>query len=677
MKCLKCRCTGCSWSLTFFPTEKIWILERLVVRMMKMRLAFGFKGGYVMKIKSLFWGLFSLVLVSSCSEVKEINENENTVNRHRVNPEFMTLNASLDEGLTKTDYDGAGKFTWVNSDRVALIVQKKGDADYQNFYSMSTSDLQITNEGKDAEFTNLIEYDEADPINPSEDPEYVSTGFAVYPNYIVPTHTDSGYGGPYVKIPHSSRGTIPANAGELSSIILTGTNAGSYFSFKTAASILKINIKKIPAETTKLLLCTTNKQYYPVDGDFMLRTNVPGYDGIAVISLDTYDSTWYGDNLGYQAVAVTTGGVEVASKDFYFNVPVGEYPEGVLSIKLLNSSDECLFVASINAPLSFERNEVLSIPSITVPSSEWISVGTGYYYDGTVWNSNNPVEVAIERSRSDINSFRIPNPYIIAGSSKINGYANSAVVTGDYDEYMFFTTAGSSVSFSTLKTGFTWTASATTRSIKFAHPSVYSADASHNVVRAENGIPCNIRFAGYYYGYEGSTDYTGWNWNRSSSDNVFLGFPIRATKKYEIPLTESMLSALSTQTGDGDRLTFWHSQYSPVVDKDATYGIYVDITLASAINEFSLDITGRHNNNNGSPASIKLYVWSESESDWKCVSGISRINLDISYQGRTVSTPTVSSVEAFDKIRIAILSDRYNGDSFSSTHIAQLKLYGK
>lgn len=157
-------------------------------------------------------------------------------------------------------------------------------------------------------------------------------------------------------------------SGLASSIILVGTPNSDIpaevtnFNFKTAMGILKLNIANIPAEATAIRL-TTNNDAYPVDGDFVLEKNA----GIVTIGIDKYQ----GGGNGYQSVDISGEGA-IASRDFFFNIPVGTYPAHTLSFEV-RKDDQVLLKKTISKEITFVRNECLTIPSLRYNRLLWVN----------------------------------------------------------------------------------------------------------------------------------------------------------------------------------------------------------------------------------------------------------------------------------------------------------------
>ena len=253
----------------------------------------------------------------------------------------ISITGKLDKELTKTDYDADGKMTWVDGD-VAVLVVYKGDNSNQNRYQYTLAASNITDEGRTATFSGMIDQH----LNTSN---WLSSGFALYPVGVTQINSNSGYNAPFIKMPSTVTGLA-------SSIILVGTPNSdvSNFNFKTAMAVLKVNITDIPADATAIRLSTNNTSY-PVDGDFTLVKS----GDVVTVGLNNYQG--YGN--GYQSVDLSSEGA-IASRDFFFNIPVGTYPANTLSFEVIGANSQVLMKRTIAKALTLERNDCLAIPTL-------------------------------------------------------------------------------------------------------------------------------------------------------------------------------------------------------------------------------------------------------------------------------------------------------------------------
>ena len=328
----------------------------------------------------------------------------------------IVITGHLDKELTRTSYDSEGKMTWLNTDKIALVVNNNGTVSDQNRYQLDVA--SITNEGRTATFSTLVDKHQAAS-------GWTSSGFAVYPTAISQIKSDSGYDRPFVKMPYNVNGL-------LSSAILVGTPNNdtpaqvTNFLFKTATSILKITLNNIPANTAELRLCTNDGGSYPVDGDFSLIKD----DGVVTIG----NSNYLGSGKSYQSISITDG-VEIASRSFYYNVPVADYPAGTLYIQLRDANGGQIMKRTINRKLKLARNECVSLPEIEI--SNEVTIGGSVQTPRVVWSiDSKQFRFAVNQNASLVlsefpDSYRFSNGgdgrYTSSGSGYPYGYAMSAL----------------------------------------------------------------------------------------------------------------------------------------------------------------------------------------------------------------------------------------------------------
>ena len=294
---------------------------------------------------------FALVFAAALFTLSCEKEVEQATVPEEENEEMVriSIRGTLDKEISKTAYDADGKMTWVDGDKVALIVSKGDNYSNQNRnqYTLEAAKGDITEEGRNASFYGMV------PYHKDDTKEWLSSGIAVYPVAVSQINSGNYYGAPFIKLPSTVDGLA-------SSIVLIGTvdsdirSEVTTFNFKTAMAVMKVNITNIPAEATAIRL-TTNNNAYPVDGDFVLEKNA----GLVTIGIDKYQG--YGN--GYQSVDITGEGA-IASRDFFFNIPVGTYPANTLSFEV-RKNDQVLLKKTISKEITFVRNECLTVPALT------------------------------------------------------------------------------------------------------------------------------------------------------------------------------------------------------------------------------------------------------------------------------------------------------------------------
>lgn len=458
-------------------------------------------------------GIAAALSAFSCSQVLE--EDINTTEDPQTQPvkEYVlagnipaTITADLVQ--TKTNYDSDGKFSWKVSDEVQLYfvddIDTPANQGWVAYYiadagaivgKKATFTIKAGQEGKtDAEFGALK--------------DYKNTGLAVYGRgadntiarpYSANTESCSDLGGKFISLRQKL-------TGDASEVILLGTESEGVFSFRTAAAVLKVTVTGIPANASKLKLCTANNESSPLDGDFLFDDTRELQKG------DYYNSS-------HEYVYVDLSGESaIDSRDFYFNIPTGSYDANTISLVLEDGSGNELLKKTITSAFTFNRNDLVSVSF----ANEWVTLGTGKFIDNFLWakivakglDKDVPdyVNVTIQQNVSDPNTFRLVDPYGAAATQF--GYSSSN--TSNRDDYLEFTvegsTTGSSVTgFTTHITGFAIDGS--NYNPELVYPTTYSAESStaqNKVLVGNASLPEIVQFApAYHYnGYAMTSSYT-------------------------------------------------------------------------------------------------------------------------------------------------------------------------
>lgn len=376
----------------------------------------------------------SLFAVASCEKEIDIIPEEKPA--ETVTGNIIKIEARISDEITKTNYDSEGKFTWAATDEITVIAHADGNTNNQKNFTFTTSAEEITNEGRTATFTGTVE------------DGYV-IDYAAYPASLASNNTNSTYQAPFVKVPSIV-------SGNTSSAMLIGISDGDGgYKFNTAMSLFRINVSSVPASASKIRLVTSDKQHYPVDGDFTLVEA----DGVVTLDIDHYHYWSQYPDKGYQSVDISAHGA-IDGEDFYFNVPVGTYPARMLSIQILDGSDNIMDEKVIAKALTTERNELLALPALTMDC--WEMLGTGKFIDNHLWGKMGfgtntfeevgNVNVKFFQNISDPTKYRLENPYGQAASY----LAAEGQSQGEHDKYLTFTVpAEGNVTFINHKTGFT------------------------------------------------------------------------------------------------------------------------------------------------------------------------------------------------------------------------------
>lgn len=580
----------------------------------------------------------SFALVLSCGKAEVINPETET------NPENewvkICIGGTLDDELTKTEYDENGKMTWLYTDKVALIVYKGDNYSNQNRnqYFLEVAQEDITNNGRHALFYWMIDYHKKDVAQ-----EWLSSGYAVYPVSFSQINSSNYYEEPYIKVPSTIDGLS-------SSILLIGTpdseTAGEVtdFLFKTAMSVLKVNITNIPASATSIRL-TTSDNSYPVDGDFTLEKT----DGLVTIGLNNYQG--YGN--GYQAIDISSEGA-IDSRDFYFNIPVGTYPANTLSIEVIDANDgnHVLMKRTIAKPMTLSRNECVTIPTLLYHR---------VYVNGS---PSHPGLYTVKPSGATTIRVNISSEKLTAANYNKDSWKDGNKFGSDQNG---------------------WDLSNLTNKSSIAYLSAQGTYYLQYIVSSDGTIPTSLSDDASVMTY-GSVP--------------FVYIP--STSK--IPVTSSWLNVpyVSTAEGsvanlaDGNDGTYWHSPYgSEDPARNATYGQIISVDL----NEGGLTTDGNfycsfatRNVKNNQPKELDIYVsnvrWDQEGFDVNKVKvGTTSNALEgiVPYFDKWIKTPIECSGTGnnYRYITVSILKcANINGSendlrTSSCTHMAEIEFYTK
>lgn len=583
-------------------------------------------------MKKIYVLLATAALLSSVSCNKEKEIESEPINNPSEEMMELRIRGILDKEVFKTAYDSEGKMTWVDGDKVALIVSQGADyaSQNRNQYTLEAAYGDITEEGRNAEFYGMV------PYHKDDTKEWLSSGIAVYPVAVSQINASNYYGEPFIKLPSTVDGLA-------SSIVLVGLadsdirDEVTSFKFNTAMSVLKVTITDIPAAATAIRL-TTNNDSYPVDGDFILVKSA----GLVTVGIDKYQ----GWGNGYQSVDIS-GEDAIASRDFYFNVPVGTYPANTLSIEVRNGN-QVLMKKSIGKELTLQRNDCLSIPTL---------VYHRVYVNG---------------------SLSAPGLYTVKPSS-----ANTIRTHISYEKL----TAASYLADKS----------------NWVNGNRFSADQNAwNLTNLKNAssVPFLSASGTYYLQYIVSSD---GSIPTSLSDASVLAYgsvPFQYCDSADkMPVAESWLSVpcVSTAEGavanlvDGNDETYWHSPYgSEVPARNATYGqiISVDLDEGSLATDgnFYFSFATRNVLNNHAKA-MDVYVsnvrWDDADFDAGKVKVGSTTNALDGINPATdkwIKSPIVCTGPGsgfYRYITVCILEDSNGNDLRTSgcTHVAEIEFY--
>lgn len=262
------------------------------------------------------------------------------------------------EAMTRTAYDATGKFAWLETDKVSLLL-----SDNLSTYSKLGSQLyevkSLENENRTAVFKAVGSDDE---LNAYSNGTWNSADMAIYPSSLAVNDDNNNYGVPYIELPQVISGIA-------SEIVLTGvpTYNNSNYKFSTAMSVISFTLENIPASAAQLRLYTV-KETYPIDGYFSL---IKGGDGKIAIGA----SNKLGNAHDYIYVDLSSEGA-IDSRSFYFNIPIANYPAGTLYLLLCDANGGQIMKRTVNVALNLARNEALVVPSLAYSSTVAFSGGS-------------------------------------------------------------------------------------------------------------------------------------------------------------------------------------------------------------------------------------------------------------------------------------------------------------
>lgn len=599
----------------------------------KTQMIFGFSIERIMKKHCIAILALSLsVVFVSCEKEVNLNSADNNSSATLIGVPDC-IHATIADEETRTSYDADGKFTWNTNDGVRLIVVAAGNMStgspqgYSTYYATDLTDGNKTATFKNGE-NSLMGFTTG---------TYESTGIAVYPTRIarpsaggVETH---GYGKPFITIPEQGKDDVRGLASE---IIMTGVEMDDHsnFKFSTAMAVLKITVKNIPSEATCLKLSTNNKASYPIDGDFVLEKNG---DGLVVFT-PAQHQIYAGDPTGNGYLRVDLSGeAAIASRDFYFNVPIANYPAGTLSLTIEDElGNPTILSKTINKALNLSRNDCLVLPALIA---------------NTVTVDRNAVTPYLKFANETGEYLRVHITTTELTSSNYN--------SADWKEGNKFTTQSGSFDLTNL------------------------SDKNGNKYLNITGS--------YYLNYMvlngGSVPATLSESNVIRYGSIPFYYLDKGTNKIDLASCTVTPSSTEASEGaveylwDGSTNNYWHSKWSSGTHVySPEYGVYIDIALAAPLTKFQVLYNIRYNNNNGRPREI-VYAYSNDGSVYNRIPGAYATSDMDGAAGAWVNMPYVDAGTSFNYLRIGI-TKAGDGPSWltgggGSTAIGELELYGE
>lgn len=590
--------------------------------------------------------IFALAALAFAACQREVEIPVNNTSTYKV-----TITAGFDEADSKTAYDEAGKFSWVEGDKVSMMVtnDETGVPDV----------ITLTAESSGAVTTLTGDCPEG----------YTVADYAFYPKGTGNEYYSSDLG----KVVDAENkvmnlrmwGTItPDPANPLASIPLIGKkDEKGFVQFKTATGILKITVSNIPADAYFLQLDID-------DETTALNGNYSFGEDCTIYMKNIVGTPW-----GQKYVKFTPE-ADGETRDFYLPIPVGTIPAG-LKVSLACTSGT-LELAETKEAIEIKRNIIVRTPALAVPAEEWKSLGTGKFKDKFIWSVaglNDYAEVEFFQSSRFPEKFRIAKPYPGENSDPyfvIDVTDPTKVKSDNYFVDVEVKTADDKPAFKP------WIRNGVD----------YGYNYSDVLYFQENGLPGCIEIAPCYRGEEFATagdsryDYEiGKDHEALAIEIIFPGCV--SWEAYEpeypvgqIPLSVAMVTASDVCTHDGQQLpglldgnpsTIWHSNWYYAATNDPVYGIFFDITLKGKIQDFHFEFLVRAENANAAPTHIVYGVsadgvnWTklETEDETGCVKGTTP-------GGTRVVLSNLSVPEPVKYIRFGI-TDSTNTDEGSLT----------
>ncbi|MBP5689663.1 MAG: discoidin domain-containing protein [Bacteroidales bacterium] len=611
-------------------------------------------------MKKLFFSALALTAVlASCTKESEIKTEQ-------LGSTPIEIKVTLDEE-TKTAYAGEKTFSWVAGDVIAFEVEKDGKYDV---ISLTTAESGTTVTFK------------------GDLPDgYTATGRAFYPK--PGSKTDYYSSGLGIQEDGTIRmwGTItPDLDNPMASIPLVGKQQTSGdFKFITACGIIKVTVENIPSDAYFFQLdapsgTALNGNFTVGDDQTIKMANVSG-------------TPWP------QKYVSFTPQADKETRTFYIPIPVGTVPAGTKAQMRISGGKEVL-IAETKSDITIVRNKIIDIGTISYPSETWTSLGVGKFRDNFVFpfvDLSGYVEREFFQSSLDANVFRITQPYPGTNSGEWFVFDVTDPTKVKSDNYFVDIEVTDAVAGkATFKP---WIRNGVDYGYKFS-----------KVLKTQTGgLPACIEIGPCYRGEEFSTaanpydyeigrdnDPANYGYERGTIEIVFPGCEPYAPDLApgQIALTSSNVTASDICTHDGQGLTglldddvntYWHSNWYYAATNDATYGIYFDIKLTTAIQKFHFVFITRSSNSNASPTHI-VYGGSNDGTTWTKI-GEEDTNVTTSTGGGvTITLNTQDAGVAYQYLRFGITDSTdsttgsLTGDlSFTGTkksvNMAELKLF--
>lgn len=287
-------------------------------------------------MKKLMYFAAALLTFAACNKEVEAPVESTAPATYKV-----TIKAGFD-AETKTAYDEAGKFSWVEGDKIGVMVTKDSELKQVTFVAKASG--AVTDFEGEVEEGWTIEGTASYPFTG------VTEGYACNDFAWGETNTAGTYG-------WRLWGSIkPDLDNPLASTPLIGkkVEGADYFAFKTATGIVKFTVENVPVETAYAYLEVPEetKAQYNLNGWYALGEN--GYPTMAA-AVEPWENR-------YNWNAPTDYN---QTMDYYFFIPEGTLPVGT-KFELCNSSWASIKSFEVKQAVSIVRNKITNIAPVEI-----------------------------------------------------------------------------------------------------------------------------------------------------------------------------------------------------------------------------------------------------------------------------------------------------------------------
>lgn len=360
-------------------------------------------------MKKLMYFAAALLTFAACNKEVEAPVENTAPATYKV-----TIKAGFD-AETKTAYDEAGKFSWVEGDKIGVMVTKDSELKQVTFVAKASG--AVTDFEGEVEEGWTIEGSASYPFTG------VTEGYACNDFAWGETNTAGTYG-------WRLWGSIkPDLDNPLASTPLIGkkVEGADYFAFKTATAIVKFTVENVPYETyyAYLEVPAATKEQYNLNGWYTL-----GEDGYPTMA--TAVEPW--ENRYNWNVPTDYN----QTMDYYFFIPEGKLPAGT-KFELCNSSWAAIKSFEVKQDVEILRNRVTNIAPVEIeaysPNLEenqiWIKPwNISVNSDCTKFDGTGSYEGGTYKALVDGNAETYWHSAWYSGYTNENGYYNPAT---DFD----------------------------------------------------------------------------------------------------------------------------------------------------------------------------------------------------------------------------------------------------